>query len=111
MDGRVGVLIPARGGVFVARGLNRISIIGNLGRDPEVRMSPANTPVTTFSVAVNERRRPRAQGSLDRGVDGALRVVQHGHGEARGAPRHGPADTSQPHDAQRLTVHIRAQQY
>jgi single-strand DNA-binding protein len=57
MDGRVGVLIPAAGGVSVARSLNRISIIGNLGRDPEVRMSPANTAVTTFSVAVNERRR------------------------------------------------------
>src|ERR671938_616025 len=41
----------------VARSLNRISIIGNLGRDPEVRMTPTNTVVTTFSVAVNERRR------------------------------------------------------
>ena len=41
----------------MARSLNRISIIGNLGRDPEVRTTPANTAVTTFSVAVNERRR------------------------------------------------------
>src|SRR5436190_23005688 len=56
MDGRVGILIPAAGGASVARGLNRISIIGNLGRDPEVRTTPTNTAVTTFSVAVNERR-------------------------------------------------------
>ena len=41
----------------MARSLNRISIIGNLGRDPEVRTTPTNTAVTTFSVAVNERRR------------------------------------------------------
>ena len=41
----------------MARSLNRISIIGNLGRDPEVRMTASNTSVTTFSVAVNERRR------------------------------------------------------
>ena len=41
----------------MAGSLNRISIIGNLGRDPEVRMTASNTAVATFSVAVNERRR------------------------------------------------------
>jgi len=33
--------------------LNKITIIGNLGRDPEMRYTPQGTPVTTFSVAVN----------------------------------------------------------
>lgn len=41
----------------MAGSLNRISIIGNLGRDPEVREAPSGANVTTFSVAVNERRR------------------------------------------------------
>lgn len=41
----------------MAGSLNRISIIGHLGRDPEVRTAPSNTTVATFSVAVNERRR------------------------------------------------------
>ena len=41
----------------MAGSLNRISIIGNLGRDPEVRATAAGTTVATFSVAVNERRR------------------------------------------------------
>lgn len=37
-------------------GLNRIQIIGNLGRDPEMRFTPSGKPVTNFSVAVNRRR-------------------------------------------------------
>lgn len=39
------------------QGLNRIQIIGNLGRDPEMRYTPSGSPVTEFSVAVNRRRR------------------------------------------------------
>ena len=34
---------------------NRIILIGNLTRDPEVRYTPAGTPVTTLSIAVNSR--------------------------------------------------------
>lgn len=41
----------------MSRGLNRIQIIGNLGRDPEMRYTPSGTPVTEFSVAINRRRR------------------------------------------------------
>ncbi len=32
----------------------QITIIGNLGRDPEMRYTPSGVPVTSFSVAVNE---------------------------------------------------------
>src|SRR3981081_2360833 len=31
----------------------KISIIGNVGRDPEMRMTPSGRPVCDFSVAVN----------------------------------------------------------
>ncbi|HEX9015836.1 MAG TPA: single-stranded DNA-binding protein [Chloroflexota bacterium] len=34
-------------------GLCKAMIIGNLGRDPEMRFTPNGKPVTTFSVAVN----------------------------------------------------------
>ncbi len=34
------------------RGLNRVQIIGNLGRDPEMRYTPNGKPVTSFTVAV-----------------------------------------------------------
>lgn len=33
--------------------LNRVFLIGNLTRDPEVRYIPSGTAVTTFSIAVN----------------------------------------------------------
>ena len=35
------------------RGLNKLLIIGHLGRDPEMRYTPSGRPVTTFSVATS----------------------------------------------------------
>lgn len=32
-------------------GLNKVMIIGNLGKDPEMRFTPQGKPVTTFSLA------------------------------------------------------------
>lgn len=37
--------------------LNKVMIIGNLGRDPEMRYTPSGLPVTQFSVAVNRNTR------------------------------------------------------
>jgi single-strand DNA-binding protein len=37
----------------MSRGLNKVMIIGHLGRDPEMRFTPSGKPVTTFSVATN----------------------------------------------------------
>ncbi len=34
----------------------KLTIIGNLGSDPEMRYAPDGTPLTSFTVAVNERR-------------------------------------------------------
>ncbi len=33
--------------------MNKIMLIGNLGRDPELQVTPDGTPVTKFSLAVN----------------------------------------------------------
>jgi single-strand DNA-binding protein len=33
----------------------KVIIVGNLGRDPEMRYTPQGTPVTTFSVAANRK--------------------------------------------------------
>lgn len=35
------------------RGLNKVLIIGYLGRDPEMRYTPSGRPVTSFSVATS----------------------------------------------------------
>ena len=37
----------------MSRGLNKVTIIGHLGRDPEMRFTAAGKPVTTFTVAVS----------------------------------------------------------
>ncbi len=37
----------------MSRGLNKVMLIGHLGRDPEMRYTPSGRPVTTFSLAVS----------------------------------------------------------
>ncbi len=37
----------------MSRGLNKVMIIGRLGREPEMRYTPSGRPVTTFSVATS----------------------------------------------------------
>jgi single-strand DNA-binding protein len=39
---------------------NKLTIVGYLGRDPEIRYTPQGTPVCNFSVATTERRKDRA---------------------------------------------------
>lgn len=38
---------------------NKIIIVGNLGRDPELRYTAQGTPVCSFSLATNERRKDK----------------------------------------------------
>ena len=38
---------------------NKVILIGNLGRDPELRYTAQGTPVCSFSIATNERRKDR----------------------------------------------------
>jgi single-strand DNA-binding protein len=44
-------------------------IIGNLGRDPEMRYTPNGRPVTEFSVAVSHSRPDGSGGWIDEGTD------------------------------------------
>ncbi len=41
----------------MSRGFSRVVLVGNLGRDPEMRYSQNGTPITNFSMAVNRRKR------------------------------------------------------
>ncbi len=38
---------------------NKMIVVGNLGRDPEMRYTPQGTAVCTFSIASNERRKDK----------------------------------------------------
>ena len=42
---------------MAGRGLNKLMIIGNLGRDPEMKYTASGKPITTFSVAVGRTSR------------------------------------------------------
>ena len=47
--------------------LNRVQLIGNLGKDPETRYTPSGKQVCAFSVAVN--RRWKSDGEMKETVD------------------------------------------
>ncbi len=50
----------------MAKSVNKVILVGNLGKDPEVRYTPNGTPVAKFSVATNERFKDKAGEWQDR---------------------------------------------
>lgn len=44
---------------------NKIILVGNLGKDPELRYTPQGTPVCSFNMATNERRKDRNTGEAN----------------------------------------------
>jgi single-strand DNA-binding protein len=44
---------------------NKIIVVGNLGRDPELRYTPQGNAVCNFSMATNEKRRDKSGESQD----------------------------------------------
>ena len=49
----------------MAGSFNRITIVGNLGRDPETRTLPSGDTVVDFSIATTERRRTADGGAQE----------------------------------------------
>jgi single-strand DNA-binding protein len=46
----------------MARGINKVILIGNLGRDPEVRYMPSGSAVTNIAVATSETWKDKQSG-------------------------------------------------
>ena len=46
----------------MARGINKVILVGNLGADPETRYTPSNTAVTNLRLATSESWRDRNSG-------------------------------------------------
>ena len=40
---------------MAGKSLNKVQLIGNLGKDPEVKYTPSGTPVAKIAIATNER--------------------------------------------------------
>lgn len=53
----------------MARSVNRITLIGNVGRDPDIQQTKSGTRVARFSVATNQR--------VQAGSDGEERTDWH----------------------------------
>ena len=41
----------------MARGLNKVMLIGNLGADPEIKYAQSGTPIANFNIATSENRK------------------------------------------------------
>jgi len=48
----------------MARGVNKVILIGNLGNDPEVRYTPGGSAVASVSLATSETWRDKQSGEL-----------------------------------------------
>jgi len=51
---------------MAGRSLNKVQLIGNLGRDPEIRFTPSGTAVVNFTMATSDSWTDRDGNSQDR---------------------------------------------
>jgi single-strand DNA-binding protein len=54
--------LTTNGDTAMARGVNKVILIGNLGKDPQQRAMPSGKPVVNFSVATTEQWRDKQTG-------------------------------------------------
>ena len=47
------------------KGLNKVQLIGNLGKDPEIRHTPGGKKVATFTMAVNREYKDQEGKTID----------------------------------------------
>src|SRR5437868_8564082 len=50
----------------MAKSVNKVILVGNLGKDPEIKYTPSGTAVAKFSLATNERYKDKAGQWQDR---------------------------------------------
>src|ERR1700728_4276782 len=60
------IVNPGKGAPMAGKSLNRVQLIGNLGKDPEIKYTPSGTPVAKLTIATNERFKDKAGEWQDR---------------------------------------------
>jgi single-strand DNA-binding protein len=50
----------------MARGVNKVTLVGNLGKDPEIKSTPSGMSIATFSLATTERAKDKEGNWQDR---------------------------------------------
>lgn len=68
----------------MARGINKVILIGNLGNDPEVRYMPSGGAVATLSVATSEAWKDKNSGELQERTEWHRVVLFNRLGEIAG---------------------------
>jgi primosomal replication protein N len=53
------------------KSVNKVILVGNVGKDPEVKFSPSGTPIAKFSLATNEKYKDRSDEWQERTVRAA----------------------------------------
>ncbi|MBM3709610.1 MAG: single-stranded DNA-binding protein [Actinobacteria bacterium] len=53
----------------MASGINYVTVLGNLTRDPDLRYTPNGTPVASFAIAVNKRIQNKNSGEWANSAD------------------------------------------
>src|SRR2546422_6988744 len=56
----------AEGAALMPKSVNKVILIGNLGKDPEVKYTPSGTPVAKLTLATNERYKDKGGEWQDR---------------------------------------------
>jgi single-strand DNA-binding protein len=60
-------IVPAKEHTIMAgKSVNKVILVGNLGKDPEVKYTPGGMPVAKFSLATNERFKDKEGNWQDR---------------------------------------------
>ena len=50
----------------MAKSVNKVILLGNVGKDPEIRSTPGGTKVASFSIATSERQKDASGNWIDR---------------------------------------------
>lgn len=50
----------------MAKSVNKVILLGNVGKDPEIKATPSGVPVATFSIATSERFKDKTGNWQDR---------------------------------------------
>ena len=72
----------------MARGINKVIIIGNLGADPEVRYMPSGSAVTNIRVATTEGWKDKQSGDMQERTEWHRIVLYNRLGEIAGEYLH-----------------------
>lgn len=59
---RVTIRVPLTWGFYMARGINKVILVGNLGADPDTRYMPSGKAVTNIRIATSESWKDRQTG-------------------------------------------------